>query len=160
MGQQEAPGETEEAGTATGAVDLQWLGRRSIGPPYLHLRRHHGWQIESYFKLLEGAGQQLEHWQQQTAAAVARRLLVAGMACVVVWEVARGEGPEAEALREVLVRLSGRQMHWGKAYTEPALLAGRWVLLAMLDLLEHYDLQDLQRLARRARPSSELLDTG
>jgi hypothetical protein len=82
------------------------------------------------------------------------------MGCVVVWEVARGEGPEAEALREVLVRLSGRQLHWGKRDTEPALLAGLWVLLAMLDLLEHYDLQDLQRLARRARPSSELLDTG
>jgi hypothetical protein len=118
------------------------------------------WRVESYVKLLKGAGQQLEHWGQQTAAAVARRLLVAGMACVVVWEVARGEGPEAEALREVLVRLSGRQMHWGKRYTEPALLAGLWVLLAMLDLLEHYDLQDLQRLARRARPSFELFDTG
>jgi hypothetical protein len=118
------------------------------------------WRVESYFKLLKGAGQQVEHWQQQTAAAVARRLLVAGMACVVVREVARGEGPEAEALREVLVRLSGRQVHWGKRYSEPALLAGLWVLLAMLDLLEHYDLQDLQRLARRARPSSELLDTG
>jgi Transposase DDE domain len=118
------------------------------------------WRVETYFKLLKGAGQQLERWQQKTAAAVAARLLVASMACVVVWEVARAEGPEAEALRDVLVRLSGRQLHWGKRYTEPALLAGLWVLLAMLALLEHYDLEDLQRLARRARPSSEPHDTG
>ncbi len=49
MGQQEAPGKTEEAQTATGAVDSPWPVRRSIGPPYLHLRRHHGWQIEVAF---------------------------------------------------------------------------------------------------------------
>ena len=47
------------------------------------------WRIESYFKLLKGAGQQLEHWQQGTAAALAKRLLVASMACVVVWRLQR-----------------------------------------------------------------------
>jgi hypothetical protein len=149
---------------ADGTVLEQWLLVSNVAVAVLAERvalwYYWRWRVESYFKLLKGAGQQLEHGGQQTAAAVARRLLVAGMACVVVWEVARGEGPEAEALREVLVRLSGRQLHWGKRYTEPALLAGLWVLLAMLDLLEHYDLQDLRRLARRARPCSELLDTG
>jgi hypothetical protein len=53
VGQQKASGEIEEAQTTTGAVDWQWLGRRSIGPPYLHLRRHHGWQIELFFKELK-----------------------------------------------------------------------------------------------------------
>jgi hypothetical protein len=118
------------------------------------------WRVETYFKLLKGAGQQLEHWQQETALAVAKRLLVAAMACVVVWEVARAPGPEAAALRTVLVRLSGRQMKWGKTYTEPALLAGLWVLLAMLELLEHYDLAVLRHLAERARPSGQPTDTG
>jgi hypothetical protein len=40
---------------------LLWPGRRSSGPPYLHLRRHHGWKIEQTFKdvkEVEGAGQQ------------------------------------------------------------------------------------------------------
>jgi len=74
------------------------------------------------------------------------------MACAVVWEVARASGPEAETLRTVLVRLSGRQMQWGKSFTEPALLAGLWVLLSMLELLKHYDLETLERLAQRARP--------
>jgi hypothetical protein len=118
------------------------------------------WLIETYFKLLKGAGQQLEHWQQESGLAIAKRLLVAGMACAVVWEVARATGPEAAALRTVLVRLSGRQMPWGKNYTEPALLAGLWVLLAMLELLEHYDLDTLRRLAHRARPSSYPPDSG
>jgi Transposase DDE domain len=118
------------------------------------------WQIETYFKLLKGAGQQLEHWLQETGLAIAKRLLVAGMACAVVWEVARASGPEAEALRTVLVRLSGRQMQWGKSFTAPALLAGLWVLLSMLELLEHYDLETLQRLAHRARPSYHQPETG
>ena len=33
------------------------------------------WRIESFFKLLKGAGQQIEQWQQQSAVAVAKRLL-------------------------------------------------------------------------------------
>jgi hypothetical protein len=113
------------------------------------------WLVETFFKLLKGAGQQLEHWQQETGLAVAKRLLVASMACVVVWEVARATGPEAEALRAALVRLSGRQMQWGKSHTDPALLAGLWVLLSMLELLKHHDLDELRRLAKLARPSYE-----
>ena len=62
-------------------------------------------------------------------------------------------------LRSLLVRLSGRQMEWGKEHTAPALLAGLWVLLAMLDLLEHYDLEELRRLAARARPSARQPDS-
>jgi hypothetical protein len=118
------------------------------------------WRVETYFKLLKGAGQQVEHWQQETGRAIAKRLLVAAMACVVVWEVARGEGEEAEALRALLVRLSGRQPGWGKAHTEPALLAGLWVLLSAPELLEHSDLDEVRRLARLARPSPEPPDTG
>jgi hypothetical protein len=107
------------------------------------------WQIESFFKLLKSAGQQLEHWQQETAEAVARRLLVASMACVVVWQVARDSTPEAAELRELLIRLSGRQMRWGKTFTMPALLAGLWLLLSMLSVLEEYDVDHLRNLAAR-----------
>ena len=42
------------------------------------------WQIDSYLKLLKSLGQQLEHWQQETGIAIARRLLVASMACMAV----------------------------------------------------------------------------
>src|SRR4029078_13657676 len=90
--------------------------------------------------------QHLEQWQQETAEAVARRLVVAGLAAVVVWNLARDTTPEADELRRVLIRLSGRQMKYGQDYTEPALLAGLWVLLQMLELLDHYAPDALRRL--------------
>jgi hypothetical protein len=104
------------------------------------------WSIESYFKLLKSAGMQVEAWQQETAAAIARRLLVASMACVTVWRLARSSHPQAEAARHLLVRLSGRQMKHGRLFTVPALLAGLWALLAMLEALNEYTLQDLRTL--------------
>lgn len=110
------------------------------------------WKIESFFKLLKSAGHHIEHWQQDTAEAIAKRLLIATMACVVVWQLARNPAPEADALRQLLVRLSGRQMKWGTAFTEPALLAGLGVLLVMLDVIEQYDIEEIKRLARMALP--------
>jgi hypothetical protein len=113
---------------AGGAVLARWLLLTNLAAsavaaatvaPWYYWR----WRIESYHKLLKGAGQQVEQWQQETAAAPARRLLVAAMACAVVWRLARDDRPQAAAMRDVLVRLSGRQMRRGKAargFTEPA----------------------------------------
>ena len=106
------------------------------------------WRIESFFKLLKSHGQELEQWQQRTGAAIARRLLVAAMACVVVWELQADDSPEAVELKQVLVRLSGRQTRRSRPHTSPALLAGLWVLNSMLSLTEHYSLTDLRRLAQ------------
>ena len=114
--------------------------------PQVALWYYWRWEVESYFKLLKSAGQQLEQWQQESAAALARRLLVASMACVVVWRLARDESADAAQLRSILIRLSGRQMKHGCAFTMPALFAGLWTLLATFSILEQHDLQDLQRL--------------
>lgn len=111
------------------------------------------WSIETYFKLLKSAGMQVEVWQQETAAAIARRLLVASMACVTVWHLARSSHPQAETARQFLVRLSGRQMKYRQTFTLPALLAGFWVLVAMLDVLEDYSLQEIHELAKVALPT-------
>jgi hypothetical protein len=116
------------------------------------------WRIESYFKLLKSAGQELEHWQQEDAQAISKRLLIARMACVIVWQLMRSNAPEAEEVRQLLVRLSGRQMKRTRPFTAPALLAGLWVFLNILYVLEHYQLDDLRRVAdvvfpnARARP--------
>lgn len=118
-----------------------------VDAPQVALWYYWRWEIESYFKLLKSAGQHLEQWQQESAAALARRLLVASMACVVVWQLARDESSEAVQLRDILIRLSGRQMKRGCAFTMPALLAGLWSLLAMFSILEQHELTDLQRLA-------------
>jgi uncharacterized membrane protein len=109
------------------------------------------WRIESYFKLLKSAGMQVEQWQQTTAAAIARRLLIASMACVIVWRLNESTHPEAEKVRKLLVRLSGRQMKHGVTHTMPAMLAGLWVLLAMLQALEEYEVRELTEIAAVAR---------
>ena len=140
-----------EVRTAAGRVLAQWLLLSNVpagvDAARLALWYYWRWRIESYFKLLKRAGQQVEHWQQESGLALAKRLLVVSMALVLVWELGRAEGPVAEELRGVLVRLSGRQMKWGCAWTAPALLEGVWVLLAMLELLEHHDLSRLRELA-------------
>lgn len=112
------------------------------------------WRVESYFKLLKSAGQHVEQWQQTTASAVARRLLVASMACVVVWNLARNQSPEAAEVRDFLIRLSGRQMKRSRPFTEPALLAGLWVLLPMLQALEQYPIEQILRFAKHILPSA------
>ena len=38
-------------------------------------------------------------------------------------------------------------------FTVPALLAGLWVLLAMLDVLDHYSIDDLRRAAALCLPA-------
>lgn len=113
------------------------------------------WRIESYHKLLKGAGQQIEQWQQTTPEALARRLAVAAMACVMVWTLARDASAPAVQLRAVLTQLSGRQMKRGKdkpGFTEPALLAGLGILIPMLLLLEQYEANELREMVRQAMP--------
>ena len=104
------------------------------------------WSIESYFKLMKSAGMQLESWQQTTGEAIARRLLVASMACVFVWRVAHAKGAEAGELRKILVRLSGRQMKRKKDFTYTSLCAGLWALLSLQDLLENYSVDKIKSL--------------
>jgi hypothetical protein len=106
------------------------------------------WRIESFFKLIKRAGQCLEQWQQESAEAVAKRLLVAAQACVIVWAL-QESGPEAAPLRKFLVRLSARVMKRGVESTAPALLAGMWQLLAIIDTLENHSLDEIQSMARQ-----------
>lgn len=105
------------------------------------------YNIESYFKLLKSAGWQLEQWQQETPLALFKRLCVVALACVVIWHLQRDATPQGEEVRTLLLRLSGRQVRPGHA-PAPALLAGLCTLLSVLDVLEHYDLNDLKAIAR------------
>jgi len=105
------------------------------------------WKIETYFKLLKSAGQQVEHWQQEDGRGLLKRLLVAGMACVLACRLANRQGPQAEEARRVVMRLSGRQLEHGKKYTLEGLLAGTWVLLALAALLEQMPASQLKEMA-------------
>ena len=135
-----------------GTVVARWLLLSNVSAEVdaatLALWYYWRWEIESYFKLLKGAGQYLEQWQQETGERVLKRLLVASMACVLVWRLARDKSAQGARARRLLVALSGRQMEYGKEFTEAALLAGLWVLLAMLDTLELHDPDQLREVAR------------
>jgi len=109
------------------------------------------WQVECFFKLLKKAGHDLESWQQETGLAIAKRLLVVSMACVTVWEVAAAQGKKAEAFRIFLIKLSGKQMKWGKSFTNPALLSGLWVFLSMQEVLDCYSTEELADLRETAQ---------
>lgn len=149
---------------AGGAVRERWYLLSNVpaevGAAALALWYYWRWKIETFWKLLKGAGQQVEHWQQGNGLAVLKRLLVASMACVLVWRLARSAAPEAEEARGLLVRLSGRQMAWGVAFTPEALLAGLWVLLAMLEVMQRAPRSRLQELADFILSGAVSPDTG
>jgi hypothetical protein len=117
-----------------------------VQPATIALWYYWRWSIEKFHKLLKSAGTQVEEWQQRSAAKIARRLLIACMACVVVWHLDRNQDPQAGPARELLVRLSGRLVKRGKTHTMPSMLAGLWVLLAMLDTLEQHSIAELATL--------------
>ena len=135
---------TNVPGEPAGGVD-----RATIGRGYAWR-----WRIESYFKLLKSHGQSLESWRQTTGLAIARRLLIAAMACVVIWQLQRATSPEAERAKGLVMRLSGRQTKRSRPVPAPGLLAGSFVLLSVMDLLDQtgMDLTELRALARTALP--------
>lgn len=137
-----------------GTILAQWVlitNVQGVDANEIALWYYWRWKIESFFKLLKSAGQNLESWQQETGLAIAKRLLVVSMACVLVWEIAAAENEETRSLRTFLIKLSGRQMKWGVEFTNPALLAGLWVFLSMLEMMESYSPEDLAVLRKTAK---------
>jgi hypothetical protein len=110
------------------------------------------WRIESYFKLIKSAGQQMEHWQQWDGRGVTMRLAVASMACLLAWRAARQSGEPGVKLREVLMGLSGRLVKPRQEQTLPALLEGLRLLLAAVLLVGQHGWQETLRLAEQALP--------
>lgn len=140
--------------SAEGELLAQWLLLSNINDlvaETLALWYYWRWKIESFFKLLKSAGHHLESWQQESASAIAKRLLVTSMACVTVWEIAADKSEEGAELRQFLIKLSGRQMSRKVEFTNPALLAGLWVYLSMLEIMEHYTPEELGSLKATAQ---------
>jgi hypothetical protein len=50
---------------------------------------------------MKSAGLEREHWQQQTGAAIMKRLLVASMALVIVWQLIRLTTPKATTFKDL-----------------------------------------------------------
>ncbi len=137
-----------------GTVTAEWLLATNVGPEIAarQVAQWYAWRwrIESFFKLLKGHGQQVEEWQQETGEAIAKRLAVAAMACVLVWKLLRDSSPAGQKLAAVLIRLSGRQMKRNRPVTAPALLAGLEKLLAVMELLQETTVEELRELLNHA----------
>jgi hypothetical protein len=142
--------------SADGAVTAEWLLVTNVGPdvPAAQVGRWYAWRwrIESFFKLLKGHGQQVGQWQQETGPAIAKRLAVTAMACVLVWQVVRDETPAGRTVAALLIRLGGRQMKRGRPVTAPAALAGLEKLLAVLDVLAETTVEELRTLLNQVLP--------
>jgi len=142
---------------ALGVVRAEWLLFTNVGKEFdartVAQWYYYRWKIETYHKLLKTSGMNAEEWQQESAEAFAKRLVVASMACLTVWQLRQDDSADATKLKAVLVRLSGRQMKHRVADTAPALLAGLEKLLAIVDLLETHNLADILALARRVLPT-------
>lgn len=123
----------------------------SVAASTLALWYYWRWRIESYFKLLKSAGQQIEHWEQESGEAIFKRLLIAAQACALAWRLMREQGQQAEQTRTFLVRLAGRQMKRSQPVTASALLAGMYMLFAINETLEHYSPEEIAQFARQAR---------
>jgi hypothetical protein len=71
--------------------------------------------------------------------------------CVTVWAIAADNSKEAAELRALLVKLSGRQMRHKKEFTNPALLAGLWLFLSMLEIMGAHSQEELDSLKTTAQ---------
>jgi hypothetical protein len=104
---------------------------------------YYRWNIETYFKLLKSSGFNLEKWQQETAGAIFKRLLIASYACLLVWQIEHSNHKNIIEIKKFLVKISGRLVARGKVSTSPALLAGIWAFFSTMDILELYDIEKL-----------------
>lgn len=125
-----------------------WTNVKEVKGEEIALWYYWRWRIESYFKLLKRGGQFLEQWQQESAEAIAKRLLIVAQVCVIVWTLAESKEEKAKEIRQFLISLSGRLMKRRVEYTTPALLAGMWQLLAIIDALERFTAAELLEIAK------------
>jgi hypothetical protein len=65
--------------------------------------------------------------------------------------VAVDKSMEVAELRTFLIKLSGRQMRHKKEFSNLALLAGLWVFLSMLEIMEAYSQEELDSLKATAQ---------
>jgi len=112
---------------------------------------YYRWNIESYFKLLKTTGFNLEKWQQEKPLALFKRLIVVAYAIILVFKLANSNDENAKKIREFLVKLSGKVMEYGVEYTLPALLTGLWVFLRIMDVLDNFSVEELNKLKNQAQ---------
>jgi hypothetical protein len=85
----------------------------------------------------------MEHWQEQDPLAIFKKLLIVSYASLLVWRVENASDKNSEAMKNFLIKLSGRYFKKGKSSLSPALLAGLWYFLQLSSVLNTYDVSEL-----------------
>ena len=111
------------------------------------------WRIETYHKLLKGAGWQLENWLQCTGEGLLIKLMLALTACASIWALERRCDAEAESFKALLMQLSGRQTKRDRAITTSGLLAGLWVLQCAVGPLARHGPEQLNAMLENHLPA-------
>jgi hypothetical protein len=111
------------------------------------------WRIESYHKLLKGAGWQLESWLQRDGQRLLVKLMLALTACASIWALERRCDAEAEAFKKLLMQLSGRRTKRDRAITTSGLLAGLWVLQCAVGPLARHGPDELNAMLENQLPA-------
>jgi len=107
---------------------------------------YYRWKIESYFKLLKSSGFNLEEWQQRDPLAIFKRLLIVSNSSMFVWKIANDKSNNARRIREILMKLSGKQVQRGIEWTYPALLSGLESYLTTIELLTRFSVNEIFKL--------------
>jgi hypothetical protein len=110
------------------------------------------WRIESLHKLLKSSGWQLEKWLQRNGERIMIKLLLALGACTSVWALERCEDAPSVTFKQLLMRLSGRQIKRHRAITTSGLLAGLWVLQSALGCLATHGFEQLNTMLENHLP--------
>jgi hypothetical protein len=111
------------------------------------------WRIETYHKLLKGAGWQLESWLQRDGQGLLVKLMLALGACASIWTLERRRDAEAEAFKKLLMQLSGRQTKRNREVTTSGLLAGLWVLQCAVGPLARHGPDELNAMLENYLPA-------
>ena len=111
------------------------------------------WRIETYHKLLKGAGWQLESWLQRRWPTAAGKTDAGDVGVASIWALERRCDAEAEAFKKLLMQLSGSQTKRDRAITTSGLLAGLWVLQCAVGPLARHGPDELNAMLENCLPA-------
>jgi hypothetical protein len=106
------------------------------------------WRVERLFFFTK-VGMKIEQWQQQTGERIARRLAVASLAAMVLYQLEGATEPEFVALRKWIATRGGWLGRKQDAIGPLVLMRGMATLIGALALLEQMGTQGVQQMGRQ-----------
>ena len=85
----------------------------------------------------------MENWLQQSSEAFFKRALIVAQSCVLVWQLMLDQSRQAQELKTLLIRLSGRRVKYERPTTAPALLDGYMMLLGAYELMQSMTFEEI-----------------